>query len=169
MASSSKNPPPKNSPITDPPHTSPPTHGFLITVTPRPPYRWKILWLGLLALIFLGWAWHKSKDRFTVYRGDTPIGWLAVGQYQGQAGLFSSIFRPDSVGNTWRYILSDEQSTSDIFEKEWEAGSSQFGLIVAPHSRIILVLLIAWTALLIWRWRRIKHLTDPPAQPDLPP
>ena len=81
--------------------------------TSRPLYRWKTFWLGLLVLIFLGWAWHASKDRFTVYRGDSPIAWLAIGQYQGEAGLFSG-----HPTGTWKYIVSDEQSSHGIFQKE---------------------------------------------------
>ena len=134
-------------------------------MTPRPLYKWKTFWLGLLALIFLGWAWRMSKDRFTVYRGDTPIVWLAIGQYQGEAGLFSG-HGASAVGK-WKYIVSDVHSTSDIFRNEWTNGSSDFGLIVAPHSRIMLTLLIAWAALLIWRGRKAKRLTAP--HPDLSP
>lgn len=124
-------------------------------MTPRPLYKWKTFWLGLLVLIFLGWAWHASKDRFTVYRGDTPVIWLAIGQYQGEAGLFSG--HGASAIGTWRYLVSDVPSTSHIFRNEWANGSSEFALIVAPHSRLILLFLIAWASLLAWRWHRIHR------------
>ena len=38
-------------------------------MTPRPFYRWKSFWFGLLVLVFLGWVWADSQRHgAVVYR-----------------------------------------------------------------------------------------------------
>ncbi|RYD33940.1 MAG: hypothetical protein EOP87_10095 [Verrucomicrobiaceae bacterium] len=138
-------------------------------MTTRPLYRSKTLWLGILVLIFLGWAWHVSLDRFTLFRLDNPLGYIAIGQYQGEAGLFSM----SGSRRSWNLNITDVPRASRISScrEIWERATSNNGVVVASHGWLILAFTLPWLALLARRSQRMKrHATGSagrwPAEPS---
>ena len=125
-------------------------------MTPRPLHRSKTLWLGIITLIFLTWAWYVSLDRFTLLRQDCSFRWFAIGQYHGQVGLFSG----DRSGQ-WTSHVTDVPRASRVpsCREFWERGATTSGVIIASHQMLILAFTLPWLALLIWRQGRIKRLT----------
>jgi len=58
-------------------------------MSPRPLHRWKSFWLGLLVLIFLGWAWLRSMS---YHEGIRWFNWdwgVMIGQGPEGVGLYA--------------------------------------------------------------------------------
>ena len=129
---------------------------------PRPLYRWKTFWLGLIILAFLCWAWASSMERYLVIRAHSPIGWIGIGQNQGQAGLFAH----KSKGG-WSIDVTDFKLDGRVqrLPEMWKFHTSSWGIIVASHFWFVLFFTIPWAALLTWRWRGTQRLPAGSAEP----
>jgi hypothetical protein len=125
-------------------------------MTPRPLYRLKSFWFGVLVIAFLGWAWNWSR-----YRSDqltwrlNPASAVTLSQASGGVWLW--------WGDNWgpgdriEYLNGDISKDSQllnvaIFRKS-RPGFWNYGV---SHWFIILLFLVPWSGWLAWRWRRIR-------------
>ena len=123
-------------------------------MNPRPLYRWKSFWLGVLVIAFLGWAWGWSMDRyFGGYLAARParVGAVAI---PGKISL--SIRKTETSGIGYFYEKSDGWTPLPpalTWSAEWGGIKAAFA-----YWFLILLFLLAWSGWLAWRWRRIKRL-----------
>lgn len=133
-------------------------------MTPRPFHRWKSFWLGVLVLIFLGWAWVRSIDCRDV---------ASWGEAHGGRGILLSQ-RDSEVLITWNSskiiaVVAPGFSVSSVKLNPrshtvlaraitWQE-SPEYPLLTASiaHWFIILLFLLPWTTFLLWRHRRMKR------------
>ena len=140
-------------------------------MTPRPLHRWKSFWLGVLVLAFLAWMGAKSRgcvdyvevrsEPFKAYRVTNAGCYIAFGSLDGGFAeptgikLTSNASSPPYAG-TW-------------FLQPFKAAHNDNGLFVSSsffvaHWFLILAFLVTWTALLTWRWRRMRQTAVPPVR-----
>ena len=135
---------------------------------PRPLYRWKSFWFGLLVLGFLGWAW---RDSFTRY---TSVIAMRASASQAAGGIVF-VYRPAT--SPFRILQSREALAIYAPEGRLRGFSSpqagdppvplcppflrheQAGLFV-PHWFLVLLFFIPWVSFLAWRWRQQRKQTE---------
>jgi hypothetical protein len=131
---------------------------FIEGMLPRPIYRWKSFWLGVLVLAFLGWAWLRSYHHFdegslalapggpsvmvSHDRSRIDIEWRPT--YYGNGTYLS--FLPVAAGHEW--FPSFSYFSRNGAGRTWISFAYWF---------LILLFLIPWSAYLAWRWRRMKR------------
>jgi hypothetical protein len=130
-------------------------------MNPRPPYRWKSLWLGLFVLVFLTWAWLHSRDRMAGIAVGTPAGSGGLMQYSGEVCIYD-LKRKHMWGRT---IFNLPAPRNDPLAKTTWQRLTQLGIII-PHWTLMLTVTGIWTAFLGWRWRRLKCLSEPGWRPS---
>ena len=153
----------------------------------RPIHRWPSFWLGVLVLIFLSWAWIRSitRDDLVRYRpgsdhssfaSPTTEPWYILRSAGGFAWWET---RRDSFGTATapRFEHHSETSARTVsfpapykrysvtFLARGGGSPSSFSSTAIAYWLIILLFTIAWTALLTWRWRRMKRLIAESADP----
>ena len=134
-------------------------------MTPRPLHRSKALWLGILVLTFLAWAWRMSKATdagFTLY---TPSGAIVANHSNGRV----SILHDASLKTTPTRLHFE--CTNINFDPEWfpPAFDTTDQHYRIAHWLIILLFLLTWSAFLAWRWQRIRQLSEATAPTEPPP
>ena len=124
-------------------------------MTPRPLYRWKSFWLGLIAIAFLCWAWSISMERYTTIHLRSPVGWIAIGQFQGEAGIFAS-----KVKSLWATDIFDAKLDGSILGQPemWKLSKTSWGILITSHFWPITIITLTWATFLTWRMRRIQRL-----------
>ena len=137
-------------------------------MTPRPIHRWKSFWLGIVILLFLGWAWTRSweKSDHLLVRPNTST-WCGISIYSGYVFWRTCSFPsgtglgPDRIA--WQsnyYHTSTESWLPPAFKRDYRRNAplgpidSAVGI---AYWLLILLFLIPWTTFLIWRWRRMKR------------
>lgn len=126
---------------------------------PRPIHRWKSFWLGVLILVFLGWAWARSQHHLDGFLWMGPSFQLSAGQITGRVELTWA----DSSGARGKsFIWVQEAASNDgepLFPKavNWESYPGQIQLTVA-HWFLIGLVLLPWSTFLGWRYRRIRRM-----------
>lgn len=125
-------------------------------MTPRPLYKWKSFWLGILVLVFLGWAWARSmnfNDRLDWGTGSRSY------ILEGRPGHMVFFWWPSSKKEFSRSSVEIEGSLSfPAWLKIWAGRDGVPGFTVA-HWFVILAFLIPWSAFLAWRWKRQRKLS----------
>lgn len=135
---------------------------------PRPVHRWKSFWLGILVIVFLGWAWARSIhfEEIVLFGASTAPSGTMVGQSGGMVGI--TAFRPPAelilicfspiAGNSlsevsaWRNPHGrPHYEIPAAVELEWYEFRWSFGL---AHWLLILIFAATWLSVLRWRWRR---------------
>ncbi|MEK7951617.1 hypothetical protein [Luteolibacter soli] len=131
---------------------------------PRPIHRWKSLWLGLIILLFLIWAWAKSRshsDRICLFVQPGIIHFLRSRggylQWDCAYGHFSGPHPPlitfDSTSRPWNPGLLPAPLRYD------EHPNRPYIIRVGIACWFITLLyLIPWLTFLAWRWQRHKPL-----------
>lgn len=139
---------------------------------PRPIHRWKSFWLGLLVLIFLGWAWVRST------RLDDGIRWfnwdwgIMIGQGPEGVGLYGGdrpIFLDDGL-QFWSvpaHAPAAEWFGRPFFYDSWPAFQIHGNAVLASnlqlaHWFLILLFLVPWIGFLLWRVRRMRRAGEMP-------
>lgn len=133
---------------------------------PRPLHRWKSFWLGILVLVFLGWAWVRSIHCYDA------VSW---GEAHGGRGIILSQ-RDSKVLITWNssmliaavapgfsvFSANMNPRSNTIFPRAitWREVPDDLPLPTASiaHWFLILLFLIPWTAYLIWRGKQPGRL-----------
>ena len=111
----------------------------------RPLYRWKSFWLGVLVLVFLGWAcWDSFRHESQVWVGCFgKCVWLIR---SGGATFYEF---------EWSLPAFDIGATREPVALNWGETSA-----MGPHiadAPLIGGLSLAWLAFLAWRWRRMRR------------
>ena len=118
---------------------------------PRPLYRWKSFWFGLLVLAFMGWASWDSLRFYSRLRVPTSTRTFAVGRIN-RATFFVREDRPHPKIELERFKEPDpERRFRDM--RSW----SRIPIVSiwwVPDAAVFFPFLLAWVALLGWRWRR---------------
>jgi hypothetical protein len=141
---------------------------------PRPIHRWKTFWLGILVLIFLGWAWQDSRRHETSFSAirEYSWAWLPVGISHADSRL--TIRSTHQLGpreavctsrGKFHFFRQRTTPTEEPLTLNWKtypnfiSPEANIGLqlIEIPHWFLILLCLISWLAFLTWRWLRMKR------------
>ena len=127
-------------------------------MTPRRLIRWKSFWFGILVLGFLGWAWAFSLQHYSAIQSNSPLGWITVAQFEGDAALLAG-----RDGQQWEFSTSNSEVAHDpekysqaltYHRALWQSVVPSRAVLVASHASLVLFFLIPWSAFLAWRWQR---------------
>ena len=127
---------------------------------PRPVYRWKSFWLGVLVLVFLGWGMMRSRgwteSLWWNYNadGDFAVLWHGLGRCGFSTGSDSFSFD----GAAGIDFHSEEKLRSPFSGPE----ALMLGLDESIHWEcaiwmVVLMFFIVWCGWLMWRWRRMRR------------
>ena len=139
-------------------------------MTPRPIYKWKTLWLGLLILASLTWAWSRSRSHIDYASASLgPSTWCGILSADGYLGCRIATYPHGTVVSTARFDYgSITDSAKPWFPKPFHNAQDQglrahsYGI---AHWLITLLFLLTWSTLLLWRWKKSKR----PASLPIPP
>ena len=128
---------------------------------PRPLYKWKSFWLGLLVLGFLGWVWMRSTRRLDFLDVRLPPDKVYnIGSY---GGVFIAV-ESDVPGVADIAFALRSHRSPDPAARRWalySRSTTDYRVLVAfPLWLPILLILLPWSAYLIWRWRRLKRVEE---------
>jgi len=122
---------------------------------PRPFYRWKSFWLGILVLGFLAWAaWDSTRfisgAAFSKWTLSRVMGHTFVVEWPD---IVSLALKP------YRYPLSAGISV-EKHSNSWKAwGGKPVGM---SDVAVLSLFLLTWSGFLALRWRRQRILTKTP-------
>jgi hypothetical protein len=144
-------------------------------MTPRPLHRRKTLWLGIFVLIFLSWAWARSREHSEIV-GFRPGGntWFGIVNSGGQL-LLRIVSYQSGIRSTTKFIdcsfmrIHTDPWFASPFKWDYEANAPSGPIFLSAgiaHWLIILLFLVPWLALLTSRSRRMKRLPTGSAEPE---
>ena len=125
---------------------------------PRPVYRWKSFWLGVLMFAFLVWSWMRS---------------MGPGDYLALNGSLEEIVRIDQSGGRVAVVWVRENPIFSLpemplakhspeSEMRWFPRAVRYwspidgwSAVAIAHWFLILVFVILWVGLLVGRWKRL--------------
>lgn len=120
-------------------------------MNPRPIYRWKTFWFGVLVIAFLGWGWERSL-RFHSF---CLAGWIVLGQKSGEICFVVPLHKDRSpVEFVDVPFEQDSLWLAPAFTHESFKGDQW---LCVAHWVLTILFLIPWAAFLAWRWRRLKR------------
>jgi hypothetical protein len=142
---------------------------------PRPIHRWKSFWLGILVIVFLGWAWARSIHFGEMVLFGVPAGPsnAIIGQSGGMVSFtalhppaqFSLICHSPIAGDhlskvsAWRDRHGrPHYGVPAPAHLEWQECWWTFSL---AHWLLILLFTGGWLAALGWRSRWLQHQATP--------
>ena len=125
----------------------------------RPHYRWKSVWLAVLVIVFLGWAWMRSISRMEGWEYFTAL--TGPGMIAQRYGNVIFAWNDPTAGeDPVRFFFveagTEDESLPPAFELEsWEIqqGRGETTRSTIAHWFLILLFLVPWSGWLIWRWR----------------
>jgi hypothetical protein len=130
---------------------------------PRPFYRWKSFWLGVFVLAFLAWAWVRSMSYVEGILWMTGKHSISGGQAFGSVSLNWDGAPPPASRPMWIWVHEAAPAGEPWLNKAVNAETYPRQLqLTAAHWFLILLFLLPWTAFLLWRIRRMKHLATCP-------
>lgn len=131
-------------------------------MTPRPLYRWKSFWLGIVVLIFLGCGWGRSMSHtdgffwlpkhfiFTAFQSTGRLGFAwDYSKAPSPLHFFQWVHEPISTaGEPWfpRAVVPE------IYDRQFQLGIA--------HWFLMLLFILVWSAFLGWRVRRMKRFEE---------
>lgn len=128
-------------------------------VTLRPMYQWKSFWLGVMLLLFLGWAWQQGMRANQWMRVSTPGIAFGVNQYEGQAGVFVNLTK--EKGKVSRGSSSRKDAVLFPFLGQVSLGKVNGAYHPMWHFRarfahwfLMLAVAVGWAGWLAWKWKR---------------
>jgi len=128
---------------------------------PRPLYRWKSFWLGVLVLGFIGWAWWDSFQRelMAYHVGNTHE--VQLVRTEGASFVASG---DDFVGELPGFGV---RYPAGIGMERWKGVWELYGVRHhrIPDALVFFSFLGLWGGWLAWRWRRMRRATS---NDDLP-
>ena len=127
--------------------------------TPRPLYKWKSFWLGILVLGFLGWSWTHSmnhRDWARYYSGVriSTRRWL---EFESGGGSLELRWGnpPQHTGDAGWVTFTQHFSDYRIFPRAGSYSNAAGNLnIELSHWLLILLFLAVWSAWLFFHWKR---------------
>lgn len=114
---------------------------------PRPLYRWKSLWLGVVFFAFLGWAsWNYIDVSPSLNVTAFGQGWGL-----GRVGQHTCLVKYSGVVD-FGWLVEESQSTYEKRARYWTLlGLNHWAISDLAAG---LSLFVAWLGWLAWRWRR---------------
>jgi len=127
---------------------------------PRPVYRWKSFWLGVVVLAFLGWSWLRS---------------MGPGDYFAIKGSLEEVVRIDQSGGRIAVVWEREDPIFSLpemplakhspeSEMRWFPRAVRYwspidgwNAVAIAHWFVILVFLILWLGWFAWRGRSFQR------------
>lgn len=153
---------------------------FPLKVPPRHIHRWKSFWLGLLVLIFLGWAWIRSlscQDTVMWCHESGHFGVIhsasGVEYYEVKLINLKTPITFDTMFNviTSRFSRSIQSTPLPRFLMWRDFGvpgvATHRGVTFA-HWFLFLLFLVPWASFLFWRVRRMRRLAGSPTKDPAP-
>ena len=124
---------------------------------PRPFYRWKSVWFGVLVLGFLAFCWARSQQEYegVYWNARDFTAWL--GASSGEVS-----FTWAEIGNTDTSVgFQQFGPPSGVYWFPRAATYISLGseIVSVAYWFLILLFLIPWSGFLAWRWRRQHNLT----------
>ena len=126
-------------------------------MTPRRIIHWKSFWLGIVVLVFFGWAWLSTRtEEAMVYRiegGNIYMATSGGGSVAAGWGAFGFA----TTGEAYAAVALEEEDVhyfAPAFEWGWEEG----GHVAVAYWVVVLAFLFLWGAFLAWRWRRARKV-----------
>ncbi len=118
---------------------------------PRPLYRWKFFWFGLLTLSFMVWATDDSRRNFTSINVSN---WHWDRIYQVSFFVHSA---PRTAGE--EFVQREAKPEEDSVGPGLPSMVKTKGLVgvFVPDESVIFPFLFGWTGFLFWRWVRQKQ------------
>lgn len=145
---------------------------------PRPLYRSRAFWLGVLVIIFLGCSWKRSIHYYDVFSYGEATGGrgLSFGQRnslfiatwipaKAPAGFIPGFHRFSIMMKGSNRTAFPSLFAEDIPTQELPPYFRSFRL---PHWLVMLLFLFGWTIFLTLRGQRMKRLTADPSSTRLP-
>ena len=141
-------------------------------MTPRPLYRWKSLWFGILILGFIAWAWKRSathRDALvythatTTYAVESQFSWISLTAFP----FPHSIPAPGITAPGWQFY-SEIPWDSDLsyFKPPFiQIHDGRFHHLWIAWWVPALSFLLPWIAFLTWRHHRMKRRAAIPRAP----
>ncbi len=118
---------------------------------PRPLYRWKSFWFGVLFFAFLGWAsWHSTR-----YIAEAGRDTYLLSRMDGHTAIIWNSYwlRP--------YVSVDPiDENSDMPSLEAmvsQCESLNWKVVAIPDYAVAAPLALLWLGWLAWRWRKQKR------------
>jgi hypothetical protein len=139
-------------------------------MSPRPLIKWKSFWLGILVLVFLGWAWVRSIGHAdSVWAGVRSSEWLLTSfagrmtwlchdeAFRGEARSIHGLgFDSGRGGDNEEWI----QPAFEKFQRDVPYGNGTLSFWRVSHWFLILLFFLPWSAFRAWRYRRQRKLTE---------
>jgi len=128
-------------------------------MTPRPLYKWKCFWLGILVLGFLGWAWWDSSRWETQVHFFTDA--VQVVHARGELWLLhhDNFWQMD-----WSYFYAERNFSGAGDWNSWrpweEFREYGFEIHKVPHWFLMLLIVVPWLAFLFWRVMKQRRLSQ---------
>jgi hypothetical protein len=129
---------------------------------PRPIYRWKSFWLGILVLGFLGSAWAFSMGRSSGVSFMQGKRETSLHQVDGAVGISSGVYFGKKLKAEWDgwhagdVISEIPRFPSAVWRHTESFGSYSAVRYFAAHWFLMLLFLVPWSAFLAWRWNKQK-------------
>jgi len=123
---------------------------------PRPFYKWRSFWIGILVLGFLGWAWVRSmshEDIVSCFHRDLGASLTNLYAMVGIDRQFDE-FTFDQFS-----FQSFPSETTDVYPAFPAAFFVENSCVYFAHWFLMLAFLVPWSGFLAWRWRRQHKLT----------
>ena len=137
-------------------------------MTPRPIHHWKTFWLGLLILAFLTWSWSRSRSHEDIV--SLRPGTKAWYTFASSAGCFrcssTTLHAPGPHSAPFfDHFSGPNEDTSPWFlppftGSHFEDKFSTVTFYAIAHWLIVLTFLLISSTLLLWRRKKIDHLTE---------
>jgi hypothetical protein len=131
-------------------------------MNPRPFYRWKSFWLGVLVLMFCIWAWVRSYGfNEAVGHSPTPYEGRLLGQVAGTVFYYytkapwahsTGFGMTSEPAEPW--LVNDNGWFPAPWVHRWHDGHMESNGFHIAHWLLILLFFIPWMGLLIWRIRK---------------
>jgi hypothetical protein len=129
----------------------------------RPLYRWKSIWLGVLVIVFLGWAWMRSISHTEGWEYFTAL--TGPGVLAQRSGTMVFVWNDPTAGGDPVRFSSHEMTPEDgplppAFELDrWDMqpGRGETIRCTIAHWFLILLFLVPWTGWLIGRYRAMSR------------
>jgi hypothetical protein len=131
---------------------------------PRPVYRWRSFWLGLLMLTSVGWMWARStysNERIAVTGRDVDTtyielrgGRFRVSSWRERSGQAFEVDRA-----SWPYVGQPENIPVWALW-DWDDNYQMDRWIAFPMWFPFVGILVPWGGWLVWRWRRVLKGTS---------
>ena len=125
-------------------------------IPPRPIYRWKSFWLGILVLTFLCWTWSNSFQKAQHVTRFQNMNYYQVIHIQGEL-LFRHGPQIGVITNlpSWKFGNSTNSISAAKLKGDWEQDGLDFQSI--PDAAIVGLYTLCFATFIFWRIRRWKR------------